>query len=184
MPVSASVTLNSLAKQTRKAYRVILQPDHGHGAAWVRNEGFKQVDTEYVLFSDDDINWRPEAIETLTKTLRAHPEAAFAYCAYRSNWRGPELHTISWQHWDPALLRLQNYISSMSLWRAVDFPGFDETLRRYQDWDIYLTVSEQGKRGVFCGKLLFDTRLRPDGVTWGSIPITEAREIIRRKHNL
>ena len=36
-----------------------------------------------------------------------------------------------------------------------DFPGFDEHLKRFHDWDVWLTLAARGKNGVFLKKNLF-----------------------------
>lgn len=179
-------TVRSLEKQTFRDFMVKPVWDSAQmGASWARNQGFRQVATEFVLFSDDDINWFPEAFQWLVDCLDGHPEAAYSYGAYSSNWRkAGKVHTIGHQVFDAALLRQRNFITTMSLIRSSDCPGFDETLERYQDWDLWLTMLKDGKVGVFCGHVLFDTRLSPNGVTFGSIPIEQARAVIARKHQL
>jgi hypothetical protein len=72
----------------------------------------------------------------------------------------------------------------MSLIRSADFPGFDESLHRLQDWDLYLTLLAQGKRGVYCNDIIFTTKVR-DGITHnGPVDILEAERRIKEKHDL
>jgi glycosyltransferase involved in cell wall biosynthesis len=183
---NSNVTMRSLRRQIFKDFTTVCMWDRDKkGAGWARNRGFDLVATELVLFSDDDIDWRPRALESMVHALDANPKASYAYGAYRSNWRDPKrIRTIGQQQFDAGLLRQRNYISTMSVIRSADFPGFDESLRRYQDWDLWLTMLGQGKVGAYCGDVVFETRLDRGGITFGSIPIAEAREIIARKHGL
>jgi hypothetical protein len=60
-----------------------------------------------------------------------------------------------------------NIVSTMSLVRKRDFPGFDESIRRLQDWDVWLTMLSQGKKGVHCGSVIFETITKQGGITFG-----------------
>src|SRR6516162_9405087 len=77
-----STTLASLARQTYQNFDIIVVHDRGRGANWARNCGFRLVRTEFVLFSDDDIDWHPTALQALKSALDAHPEASYSYGTY------------------------------------------------------------------------------------------------------
>lgn len=47
------------------------------------------------------------------------------------------------------------FIHTTSLLRRNDFPGFDENIKRLQDWDLWLTMLEQGRTGVWLPEYLF-----------------------------
>lgn len=168
------MTLDSLPPLVKK----VVINDEGKGANWARNKGYKAVKTEFVLFSDNDIKWRENALEALLEVLQEHPEASYSYGAY---YLGDELKCN--QFYDAELLKRANFASTMSLIRRKDFPGFDESLKRFQDWDLWLTMAEQGKCGVHCGEIIFDTEVR-DGITNNGPDLKESWEIIKKKHNL
>jgi len=169
------MTLKSLPK----VKKIVSSDDDLKGANWARNEGFKGVDTEYVLFSDNDINWHENALESLLDTLERTPEASYSYGAYKIG-----SITQCNEKFNADELRKRNYISTMSLIRTKDFPGFDEKIQRFQDWDLWLTMLEQGKTGVYCGRIIFDTPLK-DGITHnGKLTLFEAYNIIKDKHKL
>lgn len=181
----AIVAMDSLVFQTYQGFKIVIVPDYEKkGANWARNEGFKQVDTEFVLFSDNDIEWKSHALETMLKYLD-QTKASFCYGRYLLNdqiW--------SHQEWHPKLLKKINYISTMSLIRVSDIPRppFDENLKRLQDWDLWLTMLENGKVGIYCNDLIFTTKIKP-GITYDKElnPFTnheESRQIISKKHNL
>lgn len=180
MGEDASVTLESLSKQSFQDFTTIVVPDQHKGAQWARNEGFKQVKSEFVLFSDNDIEWKSGALETLLKVLEKTPKASYSYGRYKL---GKDL----WSHeaWDPILLKHHNYISTMSLIRTADLPEkpWDESIHRLQDWDLWLTLLEQGKRGVYCEDLIFETPLK-DGISHNGMDYLDSLLIVRKKHGL
>lgn len=181
----ADTTLNSLAQQTFQGFKTVVVKDQGMGANWARNRGFIQCDTEYALFSDNDIEWKPGAIATMLRVLKRFSDVSYCYGRYIVyGGEGPEQGTV-WSHepWSAEMLKHHNYISTMSLIRSKDFPGFDESIQRLQDWDLWLTMLEQGKRGIYCEDLVFTTKVRP-GITHGGPDWFESENIVRRKHGL
>ena len=173
------VTLRSLAKQMLQPAVIVVVHDEGRGANWARNRGFEMVKTPYVLFSDNDIEWQPDAIANLYNTLETQPQVSYAYGWYLL---GGLCHSNV--VFDADRLRRNNYISTMSMIRSADFPGFDESIERLQDWDLWLTMLAQGKTGVHCSKHIFTTGRRA-GITFGDgISWEEARAIVSRKHGL
>lgn len=173
---TAKTTLDSLKNQTFKNFEtIVIYDSEQRGANWARNAGFKVVKSEFVLFSDNDIEWEPNGIENLFQTLKKHPEASYSYGSYEMN-----DNIQCWQDFDPKLLRIGNYISTMSLIRSKDFPGFDEKIQRLQDWDLWLNMLSKGKIGVQCGNLIFKTK--PSLITRGDP--SEAVKIIQKKWKL
>ena len=175
-------TMASLQKQNIGAFNVLIVDDKNNGASWARNEGFKHVKTEFVLFSDDDIDWEPNAFSILLKTLEDHPEASYSYGAYLMNGG-----IFCNRPFDPEALKKNNYISTMSLIRSDHFVGFDETLLRLQDWDLWLTMLLQYNRiGVYCGKIIYSTYLNPNGISGYNSVINykKAERIVMDKHGI
>lgn len=180
MTETPDLTVNSLAKGSFQDYKLVIVPDQNKGSQWARNEGFKQVDTEFVLFSDNDIQWQTEALQTLVEVLERTPKASYSYGRYLL---GKDL----WSHeaWNPQLLKQHNYISTMSVIRTADLPNppFDEKINRLQDWDLWLTMLEQGKRGVYVEDLIFTTPLK-DGISHNGMDYLDAMLIVKKKHGI
>lgn len=82
---------------------------------------------------------------------------------------------------DSDSLRRSNYISTMSLIRTEKFPGFDESLQRFQDWDLWLTMLHNGDTGEFTGECCFKTESRPHGIS-SSVSMKPSVEAIMKKH--
>lgn len=173
-------TLTSLATQTYKNFEVIIVNDgstdnpeaaftkfletsqsgisfsffnqENQGAPAARNAGAAKAQGEYLFFCDADAILAPQAFEQLQATLSFNPQASYAYSAFKWGRRvfkaGP---------FDANRLKREPYIHTMALIRHNDFPlrGWDESLKKFQDWDLWLTMLEEGKYGVFVNQILF-----------------------------
>lgn len=119
------------------------------GAPRARNLGFEASTGSYVLFLDADIVLEPQALEKLLAALK-QSDADFSYCAYNFGWK--KFPTIPF---DPTKLTQYNYIHTSSLLRRDVFVGFDESLKRFQDWDLWLTIVANGGKGIGLTQVLF-----------------------------
>ena len=148
-------------------YRVAFQ--NGNRA---RNYGFSKISSEQVVFFDADNYMEARFLEVLSRALEGDEGADFAYCD-RTNFGEGD---VSWypeppgrwrsRPFDPVLLKSANYIDLASLLRVRCFPGFDENLRRYQDWDLWLNVVLSGMgRGRYVPEPLFHYRIHRASVT-------------------
>ncbi|MDD5726140.1 MAG: glycosyltransferase [Patescibacteria group bacterium] len=120
------------------------------GAPASRNEGARLTNASFLLFLDADVELKPEALEVMRAALDQHPEATFAYSDF---FWGHKL--FKGRDWDPEALKRMNWIHTSSLIRREAWVPFDESLKRFQDWDLWLTLAEQGKKGVWIPKALF-----------------------------
>lgn len=76
-------------------------------------------------------------------------------------------------------------ISSCSLVDASIKPVFDENLKRYEDWDLWMRLDKAGHKGIFCDKLLFKTYSRPNGLSNPDPKeIKEKMDILFKKHGI
>ncbi|MBI5793692.1 glycosyltransferase [Candidatus Uhrbacteria bacterium] len=179
---------------------VYLDFQENQGAPAARMAGFGRSTGSLLFFCDADVVAEPTMLETLEQALSAHPEASYAYSSFFWGHRWFASHAF-----DANALRKNNYINTMSLIRREHFPGFDPSLKRFQDWDLWLTMLEQGHTGVFVDAFLFT--VQQDGgrrgistwlpsfmyrIPWKRIGWTpraikdyrSAREIIVVKHKL
>lgn len=139
------------AYSLRLTARLIRQAHAGAPAA--RNRGARETRSEFILFCDADVELRPHALEGMMRALREHPEASFAYSAFRFGWK-----TFRSFPFDPDRLRRMPYIHTTSLIRRTHSPEFDESLKRFQDWDLWLTMLAHGHVGVHIPEVLFTVR--------------------------
>lgn len=134
---------------------------NNQGAPAARNAGFAASTGELVIFWDADNLAEPDYLTKLHEALIAHPEASYAYCDFKF---GHKL--MRAQKFKAEKLREINYITMSSLiWRQ-DFPGFDTTLKRFQDWDLWLTMLTQNKIGIYVPECLFEAKTGGTMSTW------------------
>lgn len=168
------------------------------GGPSARNRGFKESQGDLVIFCDADVILRPDAFAKLRSALETHPASAYAYGSFRFGWKRFGLRAF-----DAAALKRENFIHTTSLIRRNAFPGFDETLKRFQDWDLWLTMEERGARGVWVPEELFRVQASPGRISqwlpkflhrvpwkrlhWRPTAVASydaAADIIKKKHHL
>lgn len=166
------------------------------GAPAARNEGARQTTGEYLLFLDADIELHPTMLEVYERTLNEHPEVDVVYCSHEF---GRKLFPMV--PYNVERLKQTNFIHTTSLLRRKAFPGFDEALKKFQDWDLWLTMSERGSKMLGISNNLFQLEPRSTGYSqwlpsfiyslpWKKIGWTprlvkkyqDAEQIIRVKH--
>ena len=152
------------------------------GVQVARNTGFQYLSRfkcEYTLFSDSDVIWMPGALDKMVAALDADKGASFAYCDFV--WGHMSMFS---GYWDKEKLLRENYISTMSVIRTSSLRGWfemrpwNENVERLQDWTLWLTLAQQGGRGVYVQDVLFKTPLRDDGIS-GKGSHKAAVEVVR-----
>ncbi|MDP3043581.1 MAG: glycosyltransferase family A protein [bacterium] len=173
-------------------WQVINQKNKGAPAA--RNRGYREAGGEYLFFCDADAVLKPEALKTMLNALKQHPEASYAFSSFL--W-GKKLFKLG--PFEAEKLKKAPYIHTMSLIRREHFPasGWDESIEKLQDWDLWLTMLEQRRSGVWIDKVLF--KVQTGGTISSWLPsfaykfmpflpnvkkYKKAMEIIKKKHNL
>lgn len=164
------------------------------GAPSARNNGWRKSQGKYLLFCDADAVFVPNALEIMLSELSVHPDISYIYSSFL--W-GKKLFKLG--PFDATELQQAPYIHTMSLIRKSDFPitGWDENIKKLQDWDLWLTMWEQGRSGYWVDKVLF--KVSPGGTISSWLPAAayilfpflpavkkykEAMKIVKAKHNL
>jgi hypothetical protein len=128
------------------------------------------------------------------EALEKNTEASYVYPNFL--W-GKKLFRIG--AFDEERLKSAPMIHTMSLIRREAFPekGWDESIKKLQDWDLYLTMLKENKKGVWVDEILF--KIEPGGTISNWLPsfayklfpflpsvkkYKKAVEIVRQKHNL
>lgn len=174
---------------------IIVEPNDGSAGtgAPYRNAGFLRATKPYVLFCDDDCVLMPGALQRMLEAFPDRPNRAFVYCDHIGICAPWARHHSGCYHrhvagaFDYNRLRHGNFISTMSMMHREDFPGFDEKLPQYDDWDLFLTLAERGVRGVYLAETLFAAFYLDDGVTRegtgraGAVMVRAKHDLNRRK---
>lgn len=171
-------------------YYFINQENKGAPAA--RNRGFKESRGEYLFFCDADAVLKNDTLEKMVQVLESKQEVAYTYSSF---YWGKKLFKL-WP-FDAEKLQKMPYIHTMSLIRRNAFPGWDESVKKLQDWDLWLTMLENGHQGFFIDEALF--KIKPGGTISSWLPAfaykafpflpsvkkyNRALKIIKDKHNL
>lgn len=157
---------------------------HG-GAPKTRNHGYKYTTGDYVSFWDSDCYAETGMVRMWIKMFNLNPDASFVYSGYRFN--DDNKSYMNSEPFDPYLLTCGNYIATMFPMKREIFPGFDENLQSLQDWDMWLTLSEKGYKGVYLEGSAFTTEFREGSIS--SVGCSNANwldrfDTVRRKHNI
>jgi len=180
--------------KNKKIAKIIFLNQENRGAPSARNKGFYQSQGKYLLFCDADIILYSDMLEKMFLVLEEKKEIAFAYASHEFGNKVFRLFPYSAER-----LKKMPYIHTTSLIRRKFFPkkGWDENIKKFQDWDLWLTILNQGQQGYFIDKVLF--KIQPGGTISNWLPsffykifpflpsvrkYKKAMEIIKKKHGL
>ncbi|HPN15075.1 MAG TPA: glycosyltransferase [bacterium] len=176
-----------------------LRLEKNSGAPAARNKGAELTKSEFILFLDAEVVLRPQALWLMREALEKEPDAALAYGDFYWSYK-----LFKARDWDVSALRRINYIHTTALIRRNQLIPFDESLKKFQDWDLWLSVAGRGSRGVYIPQVLFKVLCERQagmskwlpafvyGLPWpifGWTPKTvsgykKAEQIIRAKHGI
>jgi glycosyltransferase involved in cell wall biosynthesis len=148
---------------------IVIANDGSEGAAGrFRNWGFEKTSCRLVIFVDDDTVLLPDCLAKMLAAVDGG-DAAFAYSDFKEAVyhygpeREPVKRVVKSFPWDPERLRRGNYISTVSLIRRIGHPSimprFDASIRKLDDWDLWLTFSALGARGIYIPEPLFESHV-------------------------
>ncbi len=140
---------------------------HG-GAPKARNFGYNKSVGEYVFFCDADVIFcKKDALGQMIKKLEDNTDKAYCYSSFRYGWK-----KIKSIEFDENILKQRNEISTMSmihreaLEKIKDNGPWDESLKRFQDWDLWLNMLEHGLTGIRVPKVLWRVKIGGDISSW------------------
>jgi len=175
------------------------------GASAARNFGYSKSCGDYIFFCDADVIFlKNNALELMIKKLENNLNKAYCYSSFKYGWK-----KFKCGEFDKNKLKNNNYISTMSMIRRkalekviqTDKVGknnpFDESLKKFQDWDLWLIMLENNLTGIWINKVLWKVSAKGAISSWlpkifykifrNTKKIKEfekAREIILQKYRL
>lgn len=184
--------VKELEKKKNIMFNIItISNERNMGANYSRNEGLKHAKSGYVFFMDVDSVLSRKSIETfINKLEESGSDVGYAYSNFVRIWENEDgqsrVEVWSPPEFDADLLRKNNYISMMSMVKRDVIPddGFDVNLDRFQDWDLWLTLLENGIVGVKVDDCLFSAYIREGGISQDKASYHNAREKVLKKHGL
>ncbi len=142
------------------------------GLAASRNAGIKIAKGEFIAFLDADDAFLPEKVAEQVHALEAHPDFGVCYSdLIHMSEEEPRTfyhHTYQYPSGDVfgELLKRQfiNPLTVMARREIFEKYGvFDESLRRSEDWDLWLRLARAGVKFLYLDKPLAHYRVRKDG---------------------
>lgn len=154
--------------------RVIAQENTGAGAA--RNRGILASDADLIAFLDADDRWVPQHLEVQQHELAAHPacDVVYANAVYigRTPLAGQRFMDVCPSRGDVTAAALLAQRCHIPLSTAVvrrrallDAGLFDESLRRGQDFDLWLRMALAGTRFHRHAEVLMHHRIHDDNLS-------------------
>lgn len=131
-----------------------------------KNTGIMMSKGEYVCFLDDDNVYRPHHLQVLLKAIEEEPQFDGVY-GDRFIYINDEPKGLGVQSdFDPTLLFGRNYIDTSDILlkrdTLFDLGGFDESYRKFVDWNLWLRAVKLGKRFKRVPMILTDYYISQD----------------------
>ncbi len=194
-------TDNTAEVLKRYANKVTVIHQENKGSNPARNRGLYAATGKYLMFADADVILKKGMLTKCFATLESAPKnVGYTYTGFRFGWK-----VFRGLPFSTARLKRVNFVHTTCLVKHSVFPGFDETIKRFQDWDVWLTMLERGFEGVLVPGIWFDVTI--DGpsrigsswlpsfvyqlpwrwLPWKPVRVSKyeaARQIIVKKHHL
>lgn len=127
------------------SFSLIRTEHRGIGAA--RSQGLNAAKGTFVAYCDDDDEWKPNHLSTMKQYLRENPDVSLVYGDSEWVQAGVSPSPVAYSFdYDGTLLSYGNYIFATDVMHlrsaALEVGGFDSSLQAYEDWDLWLRMSQ------------------------------------------
>lgn len=129
----------------------LISLDENRGANHARNIGWRHARGKWVAFQDSDDIWHPDKLAVQMEAISRRPSAAGCFSAFVRCGLGYAARVPSFDiHEGDGLadqILHENFVSTQTLVVSRDAleeaGGFDETLPRFQDWDLAIRLLQR-----------------------------------------
>lgn len=128
----------------------VLQNKEQKGVSYSRNKGLAHSKGKYIMYLDSDNDWDERYIQATVGAFTKLDDADAVYSGqliYSGNRNN--LESIRFAALNKSLLQNKNYVdlNAYAHTRKMyeEYGGFDESLRRYVDWDLILNYASKAK---------------------------------------
>lgn len=131
------------------------------GVASARNNGINFCHSEYILPLDADDYLGDSFLERTVKVVDEDSDVKVVYT--NTQLFGTVNHVWNLPDYSFSKLLIRNMIVSTSLFRRGDYvktPGYDRNLKKWEDWDFWLSLLDPESRVIKLSDLLFFYRQR------------------------
>ena len=170
--------LEAALARYRSSIRYLAQSNRGAGAA--RNTGIRVARGRYIAFLDADDSWTPDFLARQVAYLEANPGCALVYADARVSGESPlagrRVMETAPSTGDVTLIslieqRCNVLLSTVVMHREPLFEAglFEESLRRGQDFDLWLRLALRGATFSYQPLVLAERRVRAEGLSADAI---------------
>lgn len=161
-------------------------PQTNKGLAGAKNTGVKNTASEYIFFLDSDDRVKPGYLSEGLKILEANAKVGVVYANAEPFGDDSRQNFIA-KPFDAIELLIQNFIPSCVVMRRKaweEVGGFDENLRRFEDWECWINIYKAGWKFEFLDKPMFDYRIQQNSLlgTSNDEDFKNAIKYIYQKH--
>ena len=185
--------LNGVLARYGDRLRCLCKPNGGLASA--RNAGVREAHSDLIAFLDGDELWEPEYLASQLALLRtdASAAAAFTDAVYfgESPFAGKRIAEVvpfeTGRVTIEAVLGGRSNLSYSCLMRrrAIEsVEGYDESLRRVEDWDIYLRLLLRGETILINPQPLLRYRRRDDSLSSDLVAMRRAALIVLARNEI